>query len=994
MRKKLVSLMLIIPIILHAGYWQQKVLYDIDVTLIDSVHQIRGHESITYINNSPNALNFIWMHLWPNAYKNDQTALAKQKFDQFSTKIYFLPDSSFGWIDITNVLADSDTLRWEYRSADTIDVAKFIFNSPLKSGDSTVIDLDFTVRIPNVISRLGHFGHHYELTQWYPKPAVYDVDGWHPMSYLDMGEFYSEWADYDVSITLPKNYRVAATGILQDSLEIAWRDSLARVGNSFLDSMLMDPQVEIASLDKLVNEKPASSPQFKTIRFYQDKVHDFAWFADKRFIVTADSVKLPSGRQVQAWTFASPENLKLYQYSNKYVIQTLTYLSDWFMEYPYAHATVVDGDFSAGGGMEYPMITLINSVGLAPLLEMSIMHEVGHNWFYGLSANNERENPWMDEGFNTYAENRYWRMKYPDDDMLSHHGGKPGYFRLLDSFIKDPQKRAIHDLAIYLSTGLRMDQASNLPSESFTPFNYGMMTYYKTAKSTESLHAFLGDAMMDSIWHEYFRRWAYKHPRPEDVRQVFEELSGEDLSWYFDNMLGSTNRIDYALTQFNSLPKGNAFETNIEVNNLGDYSPPLPIGLLGTDKKQVSWVRPMKKHDTFKIKTNFPVNNVILDPNTELLDMSRANNDKNLNLDIDLAKFAINPKADYVVTAIPYLWYNKVDKIYPSLILTHKNIIPWGLTDWYLRGFYGPISKKSGLVAAVEKNIIPDAGKEIQLHSRFVESWSYRLVEISTALRKRDPILFEDEQKWKFTLLMQDIFDGALILKGDTIHYLDQQVWQNGQYLKFYINFFAAKRRALWSKKFELNTTLGAQHKDQPFVTVQSYLNYRHRYSSKGSIRTTIFAAFGFGELPPQERFYISTEVNTAFDHKFILSRDESWYAPGHLILYPGEYNIPGYLFTANKGTIPSTKGLLGIKVRADIPKMEKFNILTGLGLALDAGDEKFEPIGSVSSVLKLGPIQFIYTPVRIESSRIQTDWKRFQIAFDMTTAGSIRIGI
>ena len=183
--------MLLLPSLLLADYWQQKVNYDIDVELIDSVHQVSGHETITYINNSPDSLNYIWMHLWPNAYKNTETMLAQQKFNQFSTKIHFLPDSSFGWIDIEKVTADSQHIDWHFRSADTLDVAKFMLNQPLLSGDTLFMDLDFVVQVPASISRLAHMGHHYQMTQWYPKPAVYDSLGWHPMSYLDMGEFYS-----------------------------------------------------------------------------------------------------------------------------------------------------------------------------------------------------------------------------------------------------------------------------------------------------------------------------------------------------------------------------------------------------------------------------------------------------------------------------------------------------------------------------------------------------------------------------------------------------------------------------------------------------------------------------------------------------------------------------------------------------------------------------------------------------------------------------------
>ncbi len=521
---------IIVTGVVHADYWQQRVEYDIEVTLIDSIHTVQGHETITYINNSPHKLDLIWMHLWPNAYKNNETPLARQKFNQFSRKMHFLPDSSFGWIDIENVRTNGNPMKWEYRSADTIDVARFYLDETLAPGDTVIIDLDFSVRVPTVLSRLGHFGNHYELTQWYPKPAVYDTRGWHPFSYLDMGEFYSEWGAFDVSITVPENYRVAATGVLQDTAEIAWRDSLAIYGNSLLDSLQTMSIKDIASLQKAIDNKPTSSPRMKTITFKQDRIHDFAWFADKRFLVTQDSVTLPSGHVVTTRTFSLPQNLNIYRLSNDYIADAVSFYSKSYFEYPYAHATVVDGDFSAGGGMEYPMITLINNIGLQPAMENVIMHEVGHNWFYGLSGSNEREFPWMDEGLNSYAENLYWSNKYSDDHMLSLSSDPPEYWPVLTYLFPDLTKSAVEDWFYYVSALPKLDQAPDLHSEAYTDYNYGMMVYKKVALSTESLHEYLGDALMDSIWQVYFNTWAYRHPQPEDIREVFENVTQQDLS--------------------------------------------------------------------------------------------------------------------------------------------------------------------------------------------------------------------------------------------------------------------------------------------------------------------------------------------------------------------------------------------------------------------------------------------------------------------------------
>ena len=993
--KTLAIYLILLPGLLAADYWQQKVLYKLDVSLIDSLHQVTGSETITYINNSPDELDFIWMHLWPNAYKNNQSALGQQKFNSFSTKMHFLPDSAFGWIEVSNVTAAGQTLQWEYRSADTLDVAKFFLNDPLASGDTLIIDLNFTVRVPNVLSRLGHFGHHYEMTQWYPKPAVYDRHGWHPMSYLDMGEFYSEWGDFEVSITLPENYRVAATGMLQDSTELAWRDSLAQIGNTYLDSFQIEPEPKMPGLEALSQEKPASSGTLKTITFKQDNVHDFAWFADKRFIILRDNVQLASGRKVQTWTFALPKNLKHYRLSNTYISQTLTFYSNSFMEYPYEHATVVDGDFSAGGGMEYPMITLINSSGMQPLMELVIMHEVGHNWFYGLSASNEREHPWMDEGLNSYAENRYWANQYNDDYMLALHEEEPGWYPLLRHFAKDATKSAIEDISYYMSALPKLDQAPNLHSEAFSDFNYGMMVYKKAAISTESLHAYLGNAMMDSVWHAYFKRWAYKHPQPEDIRQVFEAVSGEDLSWYFEDMLGSTGKIDYALDQFSTTSRGNAYETTIRISNHGDFSPPLAIGLRGKmdNERKTAWVQPTGDHDVFQIQTSFPVEDILLDPDLDLLDIDRSNNDQKMNIDFDLAQLAINPRADYLINVIPYIWYDSIDLISPGLILHHKNLISWGQLDWYLRVFTGPVTKTLGYTASMGKKLFPAPGREVYFHSRVARDWYFQLAEISTNFRKRDLKYADDDANIKLAVLAQDLSDPELVIDNETFRYLDPQVWGVDRFIKANLSYDNKIRRTLWRRVFQAKASLGAQQHGKPYAKFQASVKYQKRYSREGSIWTTLFAGYGWGDLPNHERFYLSTDVDPEMNNKLIFSRNDNWYTPGHTVLYSTDLTMPGYAYVDSTLLTPSTKGLLGAKISVDIPKMEKLSLLAGIGMALDQNDKELELIGSLSPIVKMGPLQFIYTPLSLEAGQLEMDWKRFQIAFDLSTT-SIRIGL
>ena len=383
-------------------YFQQKVNYTIDVKLNDEDHTLTGMEYIDYTNNSPNDLGFIWFHLWPNAYKDNSTALCKQKIEDGSTSLYYASEAERGYIDGLNFKVDGKLVRWEY-DTEHIDICKLILNKPIRAGESIRISTPFFVKIPDAkFSRLGHVQQSYMITQWYPKPAVYDKDGWHKMPYLDQGEFYSEFGSFDVSITLPSNYTVGATGDLENKGEIKRLNQLAKVTDT---------------ITKFSNDLsfPLSDLTTKTLRYTQNNIHDFGWFADKRFHVLKGEVKVPhTNEKVTIWTMFTNNEADLWKNSIEYMHDALYYYSLWNGDYPYKQCTAVDGTISAGGGMEYPNVTVIGESGSAYLLEEVIMHEVGHNWFYGILGNNERDHPWMDEGLNSHNEIRYMRTKYPD----------------------------------------------------------------------------------------------------------------------------------------------------------------------------------------------------------------------------------------------------------------------------------------------------------------------------------------------------------------------------------------------------------------------------------------------------------------------------------------------------------------------------------------------------------------------------------------------------
>ncbi len=503
-------------------YFQQDVAYKINVRLDDDVHQLHADYRLEYKNNSGQSLTEIKMHLWPNAYKDVTTAFAAQKDRTGDLAFRFSKPQEKGYIDSLAFKVDGKEAELEYDKKSP-DMATLKLPKPLASGATCIITTPFHVQLPYTFSRGGHIDQAYQITQWYPKPAVFDAEGWHLMPYLDQGEFYSEYGTFDVSITIPKNYIIAATGTLQNAEEQAFLDDLAAKRNAAQDSF------------------PESDKKLKTIRFTAEKVHDFGWFADKRFAVRKGGVALNNGKKVETWAFFPKEEEKIWEKATEFIGRAVGFYSEKVGDYPYPKACAVRGALKAGGGMEYPMVTVIAATGSEKTLDNVIMHEVGHNWFYGILGSNEREHPWMDEGLNSYIESRYMDSYYKqhrDMDLSMFGNGK---------------KLAQEDLVYLLQGRQRIDQSCDTHSDNFSSsINYYLGAYGKPTMIFRYLEQYLGTTVMDKALHDYFTEWQFKHPQPADIKASFERSTGKDLSWFFTDMIATNKKIDYALTGMTS----------------------------------------------------------------------------------------------------------------------------------------------------------------------------------------------------------------------------------------------------------------------------------------------------------------------------------------------------------------------------------------------------------------------------------------------------------
>lgn len=564
------------------AYFQQHVAYEIHVSLDDSLNMLYANEKIIYTNNSPEELIFIWFHLWPNAYKDNTTAFARQQMDQGDipligkrTSYWYADVSRRGWIDSLDFKVNGKAVKLEY-DPKNIDIAKIILNEPLGSGEKIEITTPFRVKIPDSFSRMGHVGDSYQISQWYPKPAVYDKYGWHPMPYLDQGEFYSEFGTFDVYITIPKNYVLCATGDLPaGEPEIDWLNKRAEKTETLLKKFLSPDTARSSGLkmkkdstgrqltiglggvsityktktDSLNPPEEFPKDEKKTLHFHQENVHDFAWFCDKDYLAMKTFCILPwSGDSVECWSIFHPENANVWKNSADFVRDAVYWYSKWYGDYPYRHATAVDGALSAGGGMEYPNITVIGSMGSETALDEVIAHEVGHNWFYGILGSNERDHAWMDEGINTFSEFRYTAKKYSSDSLtaLAAEEVPKGIAKFLG--INNLSSSFLYRMIYLIPAWLNTDQPMDYPATEYSPLNYGGIVYMKTGIMFQYLQVYLGDSLFDRCMQRYYREWKFKHPYPEDIKKIFVEETKQDLDWFFNDIVTTTKKIDYKIS--------------------------------------------------------------------------------------------------------------------------------------------------------------------------------------------------------------------------------------------------------------------------------------------------------------------------------------------------------------------------------------------------------------------------------------------------------------
>ncbi len=556
----------------HAAYWQQDVAYNIDARLDEEQHSISAHESLRYTNNSPDTLRFVFFHLYQNAFVKDSYLDKLQAEKKAVVRLGPREKAGLG-TTISGLTADGQAVQTELDNT----ILKVWLPQPLLPGTTTTIALDFTTYFDNggtARRRMMMYdawgAKHYNGCQWFPKLSVYDAKhGWDTYQHLGK-EFYGDFGTWNVSLDLPSNYVLEATGALQNRSEVLPEDLRQKLDLKNFKDKKWDEAPSIIT--------PYVKGARKTWKFFAENVHDFAWTADPSYRIATTY-----WNGIECVGIAQEPHASGWQNSAQYVAKIIqTFSGDIGM---YAYPKMVAAD--AADGMEYPMLTLDG--GRDPSYRGLLVHEIGHNWFYGMVGSNETYRAMMDEGFTQFL--TAWGLKRIDGE--SRLAGVPAHF-----WEKRPEAPTIVDrnvIAPYTNAALQQNELPlNTHSDDFHNATghengYGMV-YYKTATMLYNLQYVLGDSLFLKAMQHYFNQWKGAHPYPEDFRESITQFTHQDLSPFFDQWLETTKTIDYGICGVKKVRGTDSFD--VRFRRRGLMQMPVQFTVFGKDDSRKTYLIP------------------------------------------------------------------------------------------------------------------------------------------------------------------------------------------------------------------------------------------------------------------------------------------------------------------------------------------------------------------------------------------------------------------
>lgn len=739
----------------------QPISYFISAHLDTQTHIIKATEKITYINGYQHVLDTIYFHFWANAYADNTTFFAKQKIAMGDLDFQFATENEKGGYEKITTL-ENGKINSTIFPHDQKEIGFLVLKQPLQPNDTVEIGFDFELKMPLIFSRMGRYEKQYALTQWFPKTAVYENKKWITFPYADIGEFYSDFAHFNVDLTVPSDYLVAGTGDLL--------------------------------FENTTNEKGT-----KTYYFQAEKVHDFALFALNGYEVLTDTLQLPH-KQVLIKSYFE-KNQKYHQKSLSMLKNAVTFYNNNVGEYPWNTCQVVCGPLEAGGGMEYPTITIVSPLGSESALARVIAHEVGHNWFYGILATNERYYPWMDEGINSYYEQAFMAQYYPSSSLnpLTFEGDLFNLYTLQGTMVAGK------------------DQPCSLAATDYTSENYGKSVYNKTAIVLKYLEQLLGKSIFDSCMHVYFKKFAFKHPKPEDFLNIFDSITQKPCSNFLATALTDSGLIQFKISKnkrknlFNlQSNKAYPFLYNVILTN-------------GDTLKQTHW-------NTSFAQINLPPNwkNITLNPGPILPENNYSNNS------------IWNKKITF-----PYSF--KIGMSYKPTHKKHINIFPilaWNAANKTMLGlaFYNALpqpTKAQWQIAPLWDNNV----KSIY----GTAAWQYTFPRPIKAIQSLSLGL----RAWRFEFLRSESWTSTFnkISPFATIHYNNNKMWSKAAHTSdIAMHFLQFKTTYLNLNKFisPVQFFLSFNHTVTVKKTVHPWEIQFKNWTNLNFIRSTAAATFNF----------------------------------------------------------------------------------------------------------------------------------------------------
>lgn len=543
----------------NSNYWQQHVDYKMEVSIDVKSYQYQGKQELVYTNNSSDTLKKLYYHLFNNAFQPGSEmdmrlqsikdpdgrmfTKLKESDEKKQSRIANLKPDEIGYLHIANFKQDGVTAI--AKEVETI--LEVTLNQPLLPGKSTLLTLDFNGQVPVQIRRSGRNnkeGVALSMSQWYPKMAEFDFEGWHADPYISR-EFHGVWGDFDVKITIDKDYVLGGTGYLQNGNEI---------GCNYQDNGV---KVTIPRKQKTL-----------TWHFKAPMVHDFTWAADKDYL--HDIVQVPNGAKLHFLYKNKKEIIENWKKAQQKTVEMMQFYNSFVGKYPYDQYSIIQG---GDGGMEYAMCTLILGEGTYEGLVAVIAHEMGHSWFQHILASNESKHPWMDEGFTTFIEDTViyeLSDKKGENPMVSSY---KAYIGLANSGDEQP-----------LSTHADRYDRNKL---------YSTASYIKGELFLTQLEYLIGRENLLKTIKRFYHDFKFKHPTPNDIKRTAERVSGANLDWYLTDWTQTTNTIDYGIKEVESATDG-VQKTGVSLERIGRTPMPIDVLVEYTDGTQETFYIPLR----------------------------------------------------------------------------------------------------------------------------------------------------------------------------------------------------------------------------------------------------------------------------------------------------------------------------------------------------------------------------------------------------------------